>query len=64
MAKIKNRKRGPPVATAGMCLPLPLNSAPLFLGERKRYPLMIPMYMLAVLNDLALTGGTEPAPEI
>jgi hypothetical protein len=42
-----------------MCLPLLLNSATLPLGERKRFPLMVSMYVLAVVNDLGLAASSR-----
>jgi hypothetical protein len=47
-----NRKCGPPVAPTGMCLLLLLISATLPWAKRNSFPLMIPMYVLAVVNDL------------
>ena len=41
----------PNCGTYGMCLPLLLNSATLPLGKGERFPLMVPLYVIAVTND-------------
>jgi hypothetical protein len=60
-----NRKCGPPVASTGMYLQLLLISATLPWGKRNMFPLIIPMYARAVVNDLVSPqqdrGSVAPA---
>jgi len=48
----KKPQMRPDRGTYGMCLPLLVDSATLPPGKRKRYPLMVPMCVLAAVNDL------------